>query len=65
MPHTDRRSVADSTGEALPRLDLPLMDLILTPGTALANAVRRVVEEAGSADGNYAAHGSSPHPGTE
>ncbi len=39
---------------------LPLEHLLFTADTALAKSVRRVVDEVRTANGNYAAHGSSP-----
>jgi FXSXX-COOH protein len=63
VPCTDSTGVAQPIGEPLPSLTgTPLMDLLGTTETALANAVRRMVRETDRAEENYAAFGSSLPP---
>lgn len=48
--------------EALPRVEMvSIAELLQGDDSALAHAVKRVVEELGD-EGNYAAHASSPTP---
>ena len=42
--------------------EIPLRQYLSAGQNALKNTVRRVVEEVERAEGNYAAHGSSPAP---
>jgi FXSXX-COOH protein len=51
----------EEVATAVPRVaEVPLKRLVNGTGTALNNAVRRVLEDTGRGDQNYAAHGSSP-----
>jgi FXSXX-COOH protein len=50
-----------TSGEALPRVgEVPLADLIPAGHSALANAVRRVVEATERSTDTFAAFGSAP-----